>query len=88
MDAAAIASQFGFPALCLCGLAWAGWCVIRWLAPRLDKLIDAHDAYISDMGAEMKKQTIALQDIREDLRGVCLYRPAAQQDIKTLGERK
>jgi hypothetical protein len=57
------AKSFGVPVCFLAAILYALWQVCRWLAPRLDKLIDAHMAFLDATGKAIAAQTPKVEDI-------------------------
>ena len=46
--------NFGFPIVLVLMLAFAGWRVLVWLGPRVDKMIDGHVKFLETMETHIK----------------------------------
>lgn len=63
-DWESIANRWGLPILLLLAVGWAVWKVARWLAPRIDRLVDSHVGFVNAIEGRVEN----LEDISEDLK--------------------
>ena len=62
-------SQLGFPTAILLGIIIAGWRFVKWLLPRIERLIDAHVKRQEEVTSAMKNladETVKIQKANSD----------------------
>lgn len=68
MDWADFISKVGFPAAFAAGLVYGVFRVAKWLAPRGDKVIDAHMTLLENLDKRDAVQTECLRVLTEETR--------------------
>ncbi len=49
--------RFGVAVTLLIAIGVTAWRVVKWLAPRVDKVVDSHVSFVSKVGDQVERQT-------------------------------
>ncbi len=67
-DAVQMIREFGVPISMLIAIFAGIWQVLRWLAPRCDRVIDSHTEFVGSLEKEVRQHTELLGEIRDAVR--------------------
>lgn len=69
-DWGAFAEKWGYPSLLLIGVGYGIYRGLRWLAPRIDKLVDSHIALVDSLKDKLAKLESNSNDANEILSSI------------------
>jgi hypothetical protein len=56
-----VAERLGVSVAVLAAMAFAFWRTLLWMAPRADKVIDTHCAFVEGLGEQVERQTVLME---------------------------